>query len=352
MKATFYDLNTTFVAKADDESPRNSEASVIELKDGRVIIAFSRWHNNDGCTGDVAPSAIVLMDSFDKGKTWVNLRTVADVEGGNINHICASFLRQNDGSIALFFIRRIYNFSNNTQKTNLYKTVSYDECATWGEEVMLYEDKPYYPINDAVKRLSDGSVIFPIDAVEGNQVIFTLKTDENFTDPIKSNTLYAPMRGLMEACVAERYDGVLNMVMRTQLGSVFVSESYDKGLTWTKAQATGLRAPESCPMIASIPNTNAQIVVWNNSEYDMHWASHYGKRTPLTAAISCDGLKTFSDFFDIETDPKCVFTNPALTITNDGTFVLSYWTTEYDENWIMGGPISLKVATFKVKIEE
>ena len=159
------------------------------------------------------------------------------------------------------------------------------------------------------------------------------------------------MRGLMEPCISERADGVLNMVMRTQLGSVFFSESYDGGKTWSKAQTTGLKAPESCPCIVSVPNSDAQLVIWNNSEYDMSWYSHYGKRTPLTMAISYDGLKTFHDFFDIETDSSCAFTNPSVTITSSGLFVLNYWTSSYSPEGAFGGTrVDLKIATFRLKL--
>ena len=158
------------------------------------------------------------------------------------------------------------------------------------------------------------------------------------------------MRGLMEPCIAERSDGVLNMVTRTQLGSVFYSESRDGGRSWSKPQTTALRAPESCPCIVSIPNTSAQLVIWNNSEYDMSWRSHYGKRTPLTMALSFDGLKTFSDYFDIETDPDWAFTNPSVTITSSGLFILNYWACKYTPDGLFGPLIDLKIAKFRIDI--
>ena len=80
----------------------------------------------------------------------------------------------------------------------------------------------------------------------------------------------------------------------------------------------------------------------------MNWRSHYGKRTPLTMAISRDGLKTFTDFCDIETDPGRAFTNPSITITSDGLYLLNYWTCQYQEDGRMGGPIDLKLATFRI----
>ena len=213
-------------------------------------------------------------------------------------------------------------------------------------------------MNHAIKRLSDGSALMPLEGGNGgwrkdkpNYEVFVMRSEDDFKTFTESEKMTVPMRGLMEPCIAERSDGSLNMVFRTQLGSVFYSESFDKGRTWTNPQTTGLHAPESCPCIVSIPNTDAQLVIWNNSEYDMKWRSHYGKRTPLTMAISIDGLKTFSDFFDIETDPNWAFTNPSVTVTSDGLFVLNYWACKYNEEWLFGPLIDLKIATFRINCE-
>jgi sialidase-1 len=140
------------------------------------------------------------------------------------------------------------------------------------------------------------------------------------------------------------------MVMRNQLGSVFVSESVDGGRTWSEAKPSVLNAPESCPCIAKVPNSDALLVVWNNRKPDNSSATHGGRRNPLTMAISRDGLKTFTDFYDLETDFDYAFTNPSIMITSDNLFVLNYWTTKYNEKGFMGGDIHLKIATFRVDI--
>lgn len=77
---------------------------------------------------------------------------------------------------------------------------------------------------------------------------------------------------------------------------------------------------------------------------------HYDKRALLTAAISRDGLKTFSSFCDIETDPNRVFANPSITVMSDGLFLLNYWSSPYSARSSFGGFIDLKFATFRFKI--
>jgi sialidase-1 len=158
-----------------------------------------------------------------------------------------------------------------------------------------------------------------------------------------------PMRGAMEPFIAELGDGRLIMVMRNQLGSLFKSYAADRGASWSLPQTTGLSIPESCPYVTNLPGSDSIMVVWNNAEYNMHWRSHYGKRSPLTAAISSDGGVTFTDFWDIENDPETAFSNPGITWTRDGVCLLTYWVCPYDKQWRLSGPINLCMARFRVR---
>ena len=220
---------------------------------------------------------------------------------------------------------------------------------------MLWENEQHLAINHAAKRIASGVTLLPIERSEAwggpkdRSIVSVLRSEDDLHTWTESNRISVPMRGLSEPCIAQHADGSLHMVMRTQLGSVFHSFSTDDGRTWSKPQATGLHAPESRPCIATIPGTDAQLVVWNNSEYDMNHG-HYGKRTPLTVAISRDGLRTFSDYLDIETDPSRAFTNPSITITSDGLFLLNYWSCPYTPEGRFGRLIDLKLATFRINI--
>ena len=176
--------------------------------------------------------------------------------------------------------------------------------------------------------------------------------DDGKTWKMSDTTITLPMRGAMEPFVAETNDNQIILVMRNQLGSVFKSVSTDNGATWSKPQTTGLSAPESCPYLTNIPESNALIIGWNNSLYDMHWASHFGKRTPLTLAVSYDGGITFEDFFDIEDDTKRAFTNLGGTWIENNKLLLTYWSCKYFDNGSFGGPIDLKQAIVEIDREK
>ena len=357
MTERYYDFKKATILAATEDYPRHSEASILELNDGSLLMAWQCHKKSNFGSGDQAPSNISLMNSRDNGTTWENERVVAEMKGNCVNVYSPSLFRNDDGSISLFFKRYTQLEKGKPQLNSFFRIRSFDEGKSWSEEETIWDNQRHGTLNHAVKRISDGSVLLPICESDGNlwergsrEHVSVLRTEDDFKTWTESPKITVPMRGLMEPCIAERPDGTLNMVMRTQLGSVFVSESYDGGRSWSKPQTTRLRAPESCPCIVSIPNSDAQLVIWNNSEYDMSWRSHYGKRTPLTMAISRDGLKTFSDFFDIESDPEWAFTNPSVTITSDGIYVLNYWACKYTDDGLFGPLIDLKIATFRINI--
>ena len=101
--------------KADEERPRHSEASIIELKDGSLLMAWQCHLKSGFGSGDEAPSNISLMNSYDGARTWVNERIVAEMKGNCINVYSPSFLRNKDGSISLYFKRYITILSTFTK---------------------------------------------------------------------------------------------------------------------------------------------------------------------------------------------------------------------------------------------
>ena len=162
---------------------------------------------------------------------------------------------------------------------------------------------------------------------------------------ISDNRIDLPMRGAMEPNVEELDDGRLIMVMRSQLGAVFISYSQDKGQTWSKPQTSGLRAPESCNTLRKIPGTNDLLLVWNNSEYDMGFVTHLGRRNPLTAVISQDCGQTWKICGNFVDDDAYASTNASVTFFDNGKrAIVPYWQVKYDSENRMIGRLSLKAA--------
>lgn len=138
-----------------------------------------------------------------------------------------------------------------------------------------------------------------------------------------------PRRGAMEPHIVELEGGRLLMYMRTELGAIFQSESEDGSRTWSPAQTTGVRAPESMPCLVAIPTTGDLLLIWNDALFLPDF-DHSGKRTPLTTAISRDQGLTWENHKNIEVDPLYEFTNPSCHFTRAGKAIIMYESSRMD----------------------
>jgi hypothetical protein len=80
----------------------------------------------------------------------------------------------------------------------------------------------------------------------------------------------------------------------------------------------------------------------------MSFASHYGKRSPLTVAVSTDDGLTWGTPKNIADDPKRCHTNPVAYFTSTGRCVLAWFEMGYSDKWFMAGNIDLRAAVFDV----
>ena len=185
-------------------------------------------------------------------------------------------------------------------------------------------------------RLPSGRLLFPVEHHVGElwtpeasiQARCVISDDEGETWH-EGAAVRLQLRGCMEPHVEALTDGSVLMVMRTQLGSVFSSRSRDEGLTWSAPRTTALRAPESCSELSRHPQSGELWLLWNDSEYDPGFGSHFGKRSPLSLAVSSDEGRTWQRRSVIESDPDRAFTNPGVCFLRDGSAIVNYWTCRY-----------------------
>ena len=154
-------------------------------------------------------------------------------------------------------------------------------------------------------------------------VAVVISDDDGLTWKEAANRITLPKRGAMEPHVEQARDGRVLMVMRNQLGSLHLAESADDGMHWTEPKSTGLKSPESCPELVRIPKTGDLLMIWNES-FDPGFRSHFGKRSPLTAALSKDDGRTWQNLRQIESDPNRAFSNPGCRFTRDGRAIVNY----------------------------
>ena len=200
----YKNLEIQTICKASETNPRNSEASIVQLRDGRLLLAWQRYEASGRGSEDNASSTISMMDSADGGRSWGNFRKTVPMTEGWVNVYSPNFLRLKDGGIALFFMRYMQLEAGKPSLTNAYVIRSYDEGDSWSEETALWERSFYTFSNDCILRLSGGRLVFPLcyndtpvwsGEKESISVTTMVSDDDGVTWKYSDQRITLPIRG-------------------------------------------------------------------------------------------------------------------------------------------------------------
>jgi Neuraminidase (sialidase) len=281
-------------------NPRNSEGDFIQLKDGRWLFVYTHF---TGGAKDHSTALLASRESSDGGKSWSDKDQIVLPNEGGFNVMSVSLLRLKSGQIALFYLRK-----NSLQDCRPMMRLSGDEAKTWSSPIECITDEVgYYVLNNSrVIQLSGGRLVMPTalhvfdrGRLQPGRIIVYLSDDAGNTWRRSRSVLDRDASGarinLMEPGVVEVSTNHILMVIRTELGCQYYSESNDQGETWTTPYASKLLSPEAPATLARIPSTGDLLVVWNNHEGqpEAYRRRQPPIRTPLGAAISRDGGKTW-----------------------------------------------------------
>lgn len=348
-------LPITVTIAAAVEHPRQSESSIVELKDGSFLICWQQFLKSKAGAGDDGVNQLATMTSRDGGLTWAGRRVLIENNPGDVNVFSPSLCRLPTGTILLFYFRYHVLKAGVPPVTSGFVRRSNDEGRSFTNETTLWTRRPFGVASHTLRRLSTGRLILPLDIQVGNTwtandhsvVGAMFSDDEAVTWRQSRDSVDLPLRGAMEGHIQELKDGRLMMVMRTQLGAVFQAYSSDGGNSWSKPQTTGLRQPETCPEMIRL-STGELMIVWCNAEYDPKF-DHFGKRSPLTVAISRDEGQTWNHARNLADDPRKGYHNPIAFCSSKGRVVVAYTELTYSERWTMDSQNDhLKGAIFDV----
>jgi sialidase-1 len=305
-------------------NPRNSEASVVELNDGRLLLAWSEFY---GGGSDFSPAHIAAVTSRHGGRTWQG-KYILQPNAAGMNVFGPAFLRLRSGALALF-----YYHQESGADVREYVRHSFDDGQTWTPERLITPDRVrQFMINDRAIQLSTGRVLLPVswtpfhaDAASYRALCW-YSDDEGGTWRRGRTEIALPKRGAMEPALVERRDGSLLMVIRTQLGRLWRSESFDGGETWAAARSMDVVGSESPAQVKRIPSTGDLLMVWNHC-FDPA-RSHFG-RSPLTAAVSHNDGDTWEHLRDLEVDADRAFAYPSMLFRGDEVLLTYYESQPY-----------------------
>lgn len=348
-----------------DPSPknaRNSEATFITLKSGRILLAWSKFIGNNH--SDFGASVIAAHHSDDRGLTWSRKdRVLVPRDRGATTVMSPSFLRLQDGRIALLYLRKV----GFTICMPLIR-FSRDEARTFSEPISITAVPGDYGVNnDRMIQLRTGRIIMPVGMcrirmpwerktmphlpgdtathypkglepfLAATMLIFFYFSDDGGRTWFESRTsIYHCLpdgSGLQEPGIIELRDGTLWCWARTgPIGEPangvrqWQSFSKDGGQVWSRPEPSQFVSPCSPMQVKRIPSTGHLLAVWNDHSgrfkvrkpTPISWA-----RTPLVSAISKNEGKTWGHFKLLEKAPDHGFCYPAIHFTDEAV-LLSY----------------------------
>lgn len=325
-----HDDRSQLVFSPTPDHPRWTEGSIVELNDGRLLFAISRFQQR---SSDFAQADIVARESTDGGRSW-GPPYVLQENTGQMNVMSITLRRlEPTGRIGLFYLQK-----DSPQQLNLYVRFSDDDAQSFGTPHLISQSPGYHVCNnDRVLQLSSGRILIPVattpDAVTVNHYTShcLISDDGGASWRPSTGSVDADRRGAMEPEVVELSDGRVMMLVRTQLGYIGKSYSSDGGDSWsTLERLSDLPSPEAPCTVRRIPATGQLLLIWND-RYEPG-AGHGGPRTPLSAAISDDDGLTWRRLPPLEDDSQRTFSYTSLIFVGDRA-ILSYWdspsTTQY-----------------------
>ncbi len=290
-------LQRMTVAPVGPQNPRNSEAAIVPLKDGSLLLAWTNFYAGNGA--DHGPARISGKISKDKGLTWGETYTVLENDGG-CNVMEVNFMRLRDGSLALFYCQK----NTEDKDCRVMMRTSKDEGKTWGAAKRLSPEAKYTGLtNGRAIRLKTGRIL--LEAWEGGTSYACLSDDDGVTWHDGARVKPAKGECWEPACV-ELKDGRVLMLMRTGLGGQYKTLSSDGGETWSEPVPSALEGSAAPVSISRIPTTGDLLAIWNHNPGAQ-------TRTPLTAAVSKDEGETWQNFRNLEDKPGDAWAYPAVT---------------------------------------
>lgn len=322
-------------------NPRNSEGAFIDLRDGRILFAYTRYRGESWA--DHATADIAARTSSDGGCTWSAEDRLLVPNDGSQNVMSVSLLRLADGQLALFNLRK-----DGFNACIPFLRTSADEGESWSVPARGVPVPGYFVLNnDRVVALRSGRLVMPVayhrprgprqggSAGDASSLghdpravaVFYLSDDQGRTWYEAPDVLPLPVRsgtGLQEPGVVELAEGRLWAWFRTDTGRQWQSFSTDAGLTWTWPEPSVFHSPASPLSMKRDPQTGQLVAVWNDRSG--RWGlpepakSSWG-RTPLVIAWSRDEGATWERAAVLEDDPERGFCYVAMHFTPDAVLL-------------------------------
>ena len=316
----------TIIAPTNEGNPRNGEGAIIPLRDGRLLLGWTRF---TGGGRDHSGAEIWGRISKDGGYTWGDPFLLQE-NIGRCNVMSVGFLRLHSGTLLFGFAVK------NHPAEDCRYTVRHsdDEGETWSEPILAIPEPGYFVVNnDHLLQTREGRLLIPaarsIDARYHCVSTCFCSDDEGRTWQRPAPYLDLPDSavGLQEPGIVECADGTLWMYMRTDRGCIHASRSADGGESWSAPEPTSLVAPVAPASARRLPGRDEILILYNDRRgvpYSADRGTAFHHRTPLTAAVSSDGGRSWHSHQLVEPDRSKSYCYASIAFHGEDTLLTYY----------------------------
>ncbi len=316
----------TLIAPTSAGNPRNGEGAIVPLRDGRLLIA---WTHFTGGGQDHAGAEIWARLSADGGYTW-DAPYLLQENIGACNVMSVGFLRARSHELLFGFLVK----NHPSEDCRYYVRHSRDEGASWDPPVLATPEEGYFVVNnDRLLQTRGGRILVPA-AKTVEPRYHSLSTCFASDDGGRTWARCAPYLdlpggpvGLQEPGLVECADGSLWMYMRTDRGCIYASRSVDDGESWSTPEPTPLIAPVAPSSAVRLPGSDQILILYNDRRgvpYSSDRSTLFHHRTPLAAALSSDGGRTWRDCGLIESDLSRSYCYTSIAFHGEDTLLTYY----------------------------
>ena len=293
---------------------------IEELANGDLYLAYY------GGEGEYAQETKVYGSRLAQGKDrWTDPVVIAS----NPIHSLGNpvIWQAPDGLVWFFFVTR---FGETWTSSRIAGKISRDGCQTWSDTFMVTLDEGTMVRGQPI-LLSNGDALLPIYRETGDDTEQTgADSTSQFLRKKAGEWTWKPSgeirsdRGNLQPAVVQVSDDHLIAFCRragdylpTTRGWIVRGDSHDGGHTWSHGVDTEFPNPNAAIELIRLRNGHL-LLVYNDSMVD---------RTPLTAAISTDGGKTFPHRRNVAEGPND-YGYPTAIELKDGTLCVAYTSDE------------------------
>lgn len=288
------------VAEADPFHKRRSEATLAELGDGSLFLAYAS-HVGES---DNARAKIVSVLLNPDGIPLTDERDLVEPPPGGLNAMSPAAKRLPDGRLGLLF-----SYRHSKREASRRFMVSSDDGQSWSAPTIVATGGYKTGCHDRFVIHSSGRLLAPLHCTEDwdqhHLHVRVARSDDHgktweLSGPVELPIVRWPAgsdgsdnteSGCIEPGIAEREDGSLLMTLRTAMGTQFGCESFDAGRTWSAPRSMEIISPVAPAHISRIPNTSDLLMLWT-SDYDAK-APLSGERHTLMSCVSRDGGRSW-----------------------------------------------------------